>query len=108
VVISGFVASYGADPQQLDAPDPLHVTGVAAGLGYALDVLEVTPFLDFQLGTLIEERAYSVDPQFVMSAGVDWIFSRHGSIGVAGHWHHPLPSGTGTFRVGPRLALRWP
>lgn len=104
VLISVFVASH-----ELEPPETLHVTGVSAGFRYTIDVLEVMPFLDFGAGALIERVEKSaVDPQLATSVGVDWIFWRHGSVGVAAHWNQALPSGAGYFRLGPRLALRWP
>lgn len=97
-----------SDPSQ---PASLTVTSLAMGLRYDLDILSVAPFLGVQLGALWqvpEGQDRQLDAQTLVSVGVDWVFWRHASLGIAAHWHQPFPEGTGYFRAGPRVALRWP
>jgi hypothetical protein len=106
---SGLVAEHALRPDEPEDPTSLRIASLAGGLSYALDVLPVVPFLDAQLGALYrrDDRGRT-DPQLLVSVGVDWIAWRHGSIGLAAHWHQQLWRGVSYFHGGPRLALRWP
>jgi len=112
VVVSGSVADHDLPRTDASQPGTLSVTSVAGGLRYDLDILSVAPFISVGLGALFqrpEGEARQTDPQVVITVGVDWLLWRPLSIGLAGHWHQLfIDDGEGLFRVGPRLALRWP
>ena len=56
VLASAFDAEHALDPPQQDAPQTLHVTGLALGAEYSLDVLDVRPYLDVLVGALVERE----------------------------------------------------
>jgi len=106
---SGLVAEHALSPEQPDQAASLRITSLAGGLGYALDILSISPFLDVQLGALMRrDDRQRTDAQLIVTLGIDWIVWEHGSVGLAAHWHEQLLHGASYFHGGPRLALRWP
>jgi hypothetical protein len=110
LVASGFVADHALEKRQPTDPGTLRATGFGAGLSYALDVVSpIVPFLELQVGELIlRDVDREADPDLAITLGADWVFWRHGSLGLLARWDQPLPAGTGYFGAGPRLALLWP
>jgi hypothetical protein len=91
----------------------LHVINVAAGLCYALDLLDFTPAIEAGIGVLHQRLGDVSSTELGVRLGIsvdywllDWL-----SVGVAFHYHAFLTNLAEYpvyFDTGPRVTVRWP
>ena len=82
------------------------------GLGFALDILRVVPFVDFSFGLLGRraEGSWSNDFGVTVGLGADYLVSRRLTLGGIARFGASLTSNRETpllFYVGPRITFRF-